>query len=188
MRPVIASIAATIAGALSSNDYFGLYHISALICEKNLDVIKNPYFSFASDQMLKQAFHELLKVDHSRLLLLFYDKHTDSNAVSQYLGRGSYSQVPSMVYTFSVILPSKNTRIIVGVLKDGVCKRIPLVPFKNKRGIEFSTFTYSGLTKEQDLSLDGIGFTFLVQGCSSLNISMCRYMSVVVLCNNLLIH
>ncbi|KAK4521037.1 uncharacterized protein ATC70_004026 [Mucor velutinosus] len=171
LKPAIVSIATTITSALFSNDFFGLYQLSALIFRKNLEAIKNLYFSYAIDQILKQALKGFLQIHHNRLLLLFYDKHSNDNT-SQYLGRGHYSQIPSMAYTFRVELrPIKTQTITVGLLEDGVCKRVPLTPVEHDRGREpLFMFTHPGLTKEEDIPLEGICFTFHIQGCSSLSI------------------
>ncbi|GAN03685.1 hypothetical protein MAM1_0046c03140 [Mucor ambiguus] len=152
LKPAIISIATFITSALFSNDFFGFYQLSVVILEKNLKTIKNPYFLCAIDQTLKHTLKRFLQVHHSRLLLLFYDKHTKNN-VLPYLGQGSYSQVLNANYTFRFQRPSESN--FIGLMDDGVCK---IVPFADSR--EVQEFTYSGLDKEADLPLEGISLTF----------------------------
>ncbi|KAL9558391.1 hypothetical protein MBANPS3_000934 [Mucor bainieri] len=174
LKPAIANIATTITSALFSNDYFGLYQLSALILEKNFETIKNLRFLCAVNGLLKQSLEEYLEVHHNRLLLLFQDKCANNN-ISQYLGRGDYSQVSSMAYTFKIkIVSEQGADPILGLLEGGTCKKLPLLREQRRIQDNYQLFvlTYRGLAKEEDLPLNGVNLTFLVNDCEDLQIEV----------------
>ncbi|KAL9560215.1 hypothetical protein MBANPS3_000067 [Mucor bainieri] len=166
LKPAIANIVTTITSALFSDDFFGLYPLSALIIEKNWKTIKNLPFLNAINGFLEQALERLLQMYHSRLLLLDQDKCTKSN-ISQYLGRGDYSQVSSINYIFRFGMGFDES--ILGLLEGGTCKRLPVEPNRSSSSFEL---TYSVLAKGDDLPLDGINLTFLQRNCNDLKIDV----------------
>ncbi|KAF1797752.1 hypothetical protein FB192DRAFT_1395956 [Mucor lusitanicus] len=172
LKPAVGNLATTITSALFSNDFFGRYQLSTLIVVTSLKAIKNTSFSCAIDRLLKQALEGFLQVHHNRLLLLFQGKHVDNN-VLRYLGRGDYSQVSSMTITFKLKVLPENTSVVAGMLEDGVCKRVLMTPDKGNRYYPRTViYTYTGLTKGEQLPLAGLHFTFLVKGCVDVDIEV----------------
>ncbi|KAL9537980.1 hypothetical protein MBANPS3_011296 [Mucor bainieri] len=174
LKSVVANIATTITSALFSDDYFGLYQPSALILEKNWKTIKNLPFLCAINGLLNQALEEYLHIHYNRLLLLFQDKCANSD-ISQYLGRGDYSQVSSMTYTFKLKLyPKKGAKLIFGFLEESGCTKLPLIPIGLKQGDSYSSFelTYPVLAEEEDLPLNGITLTFPTKECLHIDIEV----------------
>ncbi|KAL9560216.1 hypothetical protein MBANPS3_000068 [Mucor bainieri] len=176
LKPAIANIATTITSALFSDDFFGLYPLSALIIEKNWKTIKNLPFLSATNGLLKQALREFLQIYHNRLLLLIQEDKCANSNISQYLGRGAYSQVLGATYTFKLkLVPNKGTEPILGLLEgNNTCKKLPPMPeFLGQGGSKhLFEFKYSGLVKEEDLPLNGIALTFLTKGCKRLRIDV----------------
>ncbi|KAL9547136.1 hypothetical protein MBANPS3_006317 [Mucor bainieri] len=173
LKPAISNIATTITSALFSDDYFGLYPLSALILEINFKTIKNTPFLCAIDGLLKQTLKEFLQLHHNRLLLLFYDKHVASNA-SQYVGQGGYSQVSSTTYTFEITMVMPRTGATIWLLDGDVYKSSPVIPCGDSWPNTTQTlkFTYPALAAGEDLPLSGRYFAFYVPACRVINIGM----------------
>ncbi|KAL9558819.1 hypothetical protein MBANPS3_000719 [Mucor bainieri] len=151
LRPAIANIATTITSTLFSDDFFGLYQLSALILQNNWNTIKDIPFLCAIDGLLKRALGEFLHLHHNRLLLLFQDKCANSN-VSQYLGHGNYSQVSSKGYIFRfTVSPFRKDKPILGLLEGGICKKLPLT-------------LEGGITRESRFELNYPGLDLPVSG------------------------
>ncbi|KAL9548439.1 hypothetical protein PS6_006601 [Mucor atramentarius] len=165
LRPSIANIAIAITGTLLSNEYFGLYPISALIVKGNVKAGKNMYFSYSLDRFLKEALQKRFQVQHRRVSLLFYDTQVDRNEM-QYLGRGDYSQISSTTFTIKIEISSNKGEIIYAIQEDGVCTRIPSRPCCRKWGRYYASATeYLVLARGEDLPLAGINKTFLIKDC-----------------------
>lgn len=172
LRPSIANIAIAITGTLLSNEYFGLYPISALIVKGNVKAGKNMYFSYSLDRLLEEALQKRLQVQHRRVSLLFYDTQVDRNEM-QYLGQGGYSQISSTTFTIKIEISSNKGEIVCALQEDGVCTRIPSRPCCPKWGRYYASASeYLVLARGEDLPLAGINKTFLIKGCDLMTLGL----------------
>ncbi|KAL7330828.1 hypothetical protein PS15p_205720 [Mucor circinelloides] len=175
LKPAVANIAGAVIGALFSDEFFGLYQISALIVRKNLNIINNLHFSYLFDCLLKKALQGHLQVHRGRISLLFQDKQADSN-VTQYLGRGNYSQVSGTTWTFKFEMwrMTGKKRFTLGLQEDGECKRLltaSSTPGGRHRRLPIM-YEYIALTKGEELPLAGLTRTFLVKNASKVVIGI----------------
>ncbi|CAO0803721.1 unnamed protein product [Mucor circinelloides] len=170
LKPVIANIAATVTSSLFSNDFFGRYQVSALIVKKDLKTINNPHFSYSYSRFLKEALQRHLRVHQRRISLLFHDNQVDSK-ITQYLGRGEYSQVSSTTWIFKFDMsPGRAGSSTLGVEEGSGCKRIPALPYASNREGDASMSRYIALTRGEDLPLAGINRNLLLKDCDQLGL------------------
>ncbi|KAL9554993.1 hypothetical protein MBANPS3_002561 [Mucor bainieri] len=177
LRPAIINITTAIISALFSDDYFGLYQISTMILETSFETVNNLPFLCAIDGLLKKT----LKVHHNRLILLFHDK-TANSTLSQFLGRGDYSQVSSMALIFRFIIhPNEGSEATLVLIEGDACTKLQLarreplfIPGGDRPGYNHANqsfeLTYRVLAKEEALPLNGINLTFLTRNCRDLEI------------------
>lgn len=170
LKPVIANIAATVTSSLFSNDFFGRYQVSALIVKKDLKTINNPHFSYSYSRFLKEALQRHLRVHQRRISLLFHDNQVDSK-ITQYLGRGEYSQVSSTTWIFKFDMsPGRAGSSTLGVEEGSGCKRIPALPYASNREGDASMSRYIALTRGEDFPLAGINRNLLLKDCDQLGL------------------
>lgn len=105
LTSAIINIGAIIVGAAFSNDYFGLYPISAIIVRKCMISVANPLYSRPLERFLQGTLRKEFQI-HQQNPRLFFESDTD-DILAQYLGTGAYSQIASTTFAIKFHVMSK---------------------------------------------------------------------------------
>ncbi|KAG1121569.1 hypothetical protein G6F42_012303 [Rhizopus arrhizus] len=126
MKPAIANVATTIVGGAFSNDYFGLYQVSAWIVRGCMTSIVNSHYSYSLERFFQEKLRSLFLI-HQRKPLLCFDNDAEV-IMAQYLGRGGYSQISSTTYTINFSMLSQNNAYVFGLHDNHLdqCENIPV--------------------------------------------------------------
>ncbi|KAL9546275.1 hypothetical protein PS6_007744 [Mucor atramentarius] len=175
MKPAIANVATTIVGGAFSNDYFGLYQVSAWIVRGCMTSIVNSHYSYSLERFFQEKLRKLFQT-HQRKPLMFFDNDAEV-IMAQYLGRGGCSQISSTTYTIKFSMISQNNAYVFGLHDNHLdqCENIPVLQYKvltsvMKFGVtsDYIPILHKGST----LSETGISKKFLFKEGIDLKISI----------------
>ncbi|KAL7326611.1 hypothetical protein PS15p_208918 [Mucor circinelloides] len=126
MKSAIANVATTIIGGAFSNDYFGLYQVSAWVVRGCTTSIVNPHYLYSLERFLQEKLRKGFQI-HQRKPLMFFDNDAEV-IMAQYLGRGGYSQISSTTYTIKFSMLSQNNAYVFGLHDNHLdqCENIPV--------------------------------------------------------------
>lgn len=172
LKPAVDENASMIVSILTSNDFFGLYEISALLIIHSFKAINNSCMQFYSDKFLREKLLTCLQV-HRRKTAVFLNKAElfACNFLGSWIGRGGssvllekskFSQVSSCSYLVrfnaNAISPGKSNSSIY--LDEG----------NSYRKIE--DYGYVILEREDTIPFDGLHITFISAPCTDLRIGI----------------
>ncbi|CAO0801448.1 unnamed protein product [Mucor circinelloides] len=179
MKPAIANVATTIVGVAFSNDYFGLYQVSAWIVRGCMTSIVNSHYSYSLERFFQEKLRSIFQI-HQRKPLLCFDSDAEV-IMAQYLGRGRYSQISSTTYTIKFSILSQNNAYVFGLRDNHLdqCENIP-VQYKAYK-LDFNNLTTNFKVKSDYIHIlhkgsalpeAGISKTFLFKEGRDLRISI----------------
>jgi len=171
MKPAIANVATTIVGGAFSNDYFGLYQVSAWIVRGCMTSIVNSHYSYSLERFFQEKLRKIFQA-HQRKPLMFFDNDAEV-IMAQYLGRGGYSQISSTTYTINFSMLSQNNAYVFGLHDNHLdqCENIPVQYDVVNRKVtsDYIPILHKGST----LSETGISKKFLFK--EGRNLRICKY-------------
>ncbi|KAL9559243.1 hypothetical protein MBANPS3_000510 [Mucor bainieri] len=171
LKPAISGIAKTIIGTTLSEDYFGLYPISAIFVKRDVSYIDNEYYSGILQCHLEERLSKFFKNHQLKLATIFVDKKP-KYATRQYLVKGKYKQITNSTYTISMMLFTDRHPFSYGILDN--CSSV----YTNIGGsyvsgrnwnvkYAFKTEYTTILNQEEDIPRGGCRSTFFLPKCKA---------------------
>ncbi|EPB81099.1 hypothetical protein HMPREF1544_12199 [Mucor circinelloides 1006PhL] len=177
LKPAIVNLASMIVGTLISNDSFGLYHVPTIIITGS--IMDSLQFSSHTEQCLKNNVYNCFYMHQRKPTLFFHDNKEADRNLTQYLGRGSYSQLSSTSYFVEFHLVSySNEDIIVGVQheENDFSKKLKIERRKNETLCDLVNFRLDGmyplLKRGNILNPEGTSKSFCIRFCNAIRVDI----------------